>query len=214
MFNSKKDKRAIYGKAYDTNKVSEMEDLFNKELLHLLPPTRTVRPSTCTGFNMDDPLSLRQGQGDIDIHGDIVFLDPKFIGLIMAALGLVDLKTKEYKDEMVKYYTYYVYYFDLQNNSHNAKVNDQSKLEQALETLGRAGKLEGRALQFLFMRSITKLEIKDYMIYHIAKQQRTISDEFPPTPNGVIVCMKLPQHHQQQNHHQYQHQYQHKLTSS
>ena len=132
----------------------------------------------------------------------------------MAALVLVDLKTKEYKDEMVKYYTYYVYYFDLQNNSHNAKVNDQSKLEQALETLGRAGKLEGRALQFLFMRSITKLEIKDYMIYHIAKQQRTISDEFPPTPNGVIVCMKLPQHHQQQNHHQYQHQYQHKLTSS
>jgi hypothetical protein len=28
VFNSKKDKRAIYGKAYDTNKVSEMEDLF------------------------------------------------------------------------------------------------------------------------------------------------------------------------------------------
>jgi len=155
----KKDKRTIYGKAYDTNKVSEMEDLF-KELLHLLPPTRTVRPSTCTGFNMDDPLSLRQGQGDIDIHGDIIFLDPKFIGLIMAALVLVDLKTKEYKNEMVKYYTYSVYYFDLQNNSHNAKVNDQSKLEQALETLGRAGKLEGRALQFLFMRTVVSPSLK------------------------------------------------------
>jgi hypothetical protein len=81
-------------------------------------------------------------------------------------LGLVDLKTKEYKNEMVKYYTYYVYYFDSQDNSHNAKINDQSKLEQALETLGRAGELdlEGRALQFLFRRtSITKLEIKDYI---------------------------------------------------
>ena len=128
-------------------------------------------------------------------------------------LGLVDLKTKEYKNEMVKYYTYSVYYFDLQNNSHNAKVNDQSKLEQALETLGRAGELdlEGRALQFLCRRtSITKLEIKDYyMIYHIAKQQRTIIDEFPPTPNGVIVCIILLQHHQQQNQ-----QHHHKLTSS
>ena len=128
-------------------------------------------------------------------------------------LGLVDLKTKEYKNEMVKYYTYYVYYFDLQDNSHNAKVNDQSKLEQALETLGRAGELdlEGRALQFLFRRtSITKLEIKDYMIYHIAKQQRTISsDEFPPTPNGVIVCIILLQQNQQQNQ-----QHHHKLTSS
>jgi hypothetical protein len=176
--NSKKNKRTIYGKAYDTNKVSEMEDLFkNKELLHLLPPTRTVRPSTCTGFNMDDPLSLRQGQGDIDIHGDIVFLDPKFIGLIMAALVLVDLKTKEYKkDEMVKY-TYYVY--DLQDNPHYAEeANDQSKLEHALETLGRAGKLEGRALQLLFRRtSITKLEIKGY-IYRYTIEMLLKSDHF------------------------------------
>ena len=78
----------------------------------------------------------------------------------MAALVLVDLKTKEYKDEMVKYYTYYVYYLDLQNNSHNAKVNDQSKLEQALETLGRAGKLEGRALQFLFRRTVVSPSLK------------------------------------------------------
>ena len=152
---------------------------------------------------MDDPLSLRQGQGDIDIHGDIIFLDPKFIGEIMAALvdhrfTVKSLETKEYKDEMVKY---------LQDNPHYAEeVNDHSKLEQALETFARAGELdmEGRALRFLFRR-ITKLEIKDYMIYHIAKQQRTISDEFPPTPNGVIVCIILLQHHQQ--HH-------HKLTSS
>ena len=100
----------------------------------------------------------------------------------------------------------------LQDNPHYAEeVNDHSKLEQALETFARAGELdmEGRALRFLF-RCITKLEIKDYMIYHIAKQQRTISsDEFPPTPNGVIVCIILLQQNQQQNQ-----QHHHKLTSS
>jgi hypothetical protein len=133
--------------------VSEMEDLYKLYC--------AFTNTDSTGFNIDDPLSLRQGQGDIDIHGDIIFLDAKFIGEIMAALvdhrfTVKSLETKEYKDEMVKY---------LQDNPHYAgEGNDQSKLQRALETFARAGELdlEGRALRFLFRR-ITKLEIKDYI---------------------------------------------------
>ncbi len=114
-----------------------------------------------TGMNIDDALSLLEAQGGIYIHGDLIFLQPKFVGKIMAALTDHRLTKDELrrstslKNEILKY-------VQENNSADDDSGSAYGKLKKGLEQFVKTGALKNANVPKFLLRRVLELSPDDY----------------------------------------------------
>jgi GTPase SAR1 family protein len=107
-----------------------------------------------SGMNINDALYLLEAQGGIYSHGDLVFLQPKFVGDIMAALTDHRLNEDELRtSQSLKN--------EILNNSADASAGAYGKLKKGLVQFVKIGELNGSSVLNFLLRNI-ELSPDDY----------------------------------------------------
>jgi GTPase SAR1 family protein len=156
-----------------------------------------------TGMNIDDALSLLEAQGGIYTHGDLIFLQPKFVGEIMAALTdhrlAEELRTSQsLKNDILKY--------GEENNSASDAGGAHWKLKKGLEQFVKTGALNNANVPKFLLRHVLELSPDDYpsiirmlvdlgVIFLTSLQDST--EDLPDTLEDIIalhpvVIFRLP----------------------